>query len=182
MQIQGFQITETRVKNKSIGLRDILMFPLLIIGTPFIAIGVFFFSVLDKLKNNGKSDWAKLTETWNEIVFELTVIDQLNQTKFTVDPEIDLYSIESMPSIPLFKEFYVGDYLFTEQHGFFLGFNKESECMQLIILTKSNSYSVDLGEGNWTFENDHHHANDYCQLRNWGNKTSTTFTFKPVNN
>jgi hypothetical protein len=180
MQIQGFNISEKKVKNHRVKLSDILIFPLLLVGTPFLFIGFLFFSMIDKIKNGSSNDWKSINENWNGFEFELTSTNDLNQPKFIVDPDNDLYLIESRPSIPLLKDFYVGDYLFTDKHGFFLGFSNESECMQLIIVSDNTSYSVDLGEGNWAFEDDHHHENDYCQLRNWEEKTSTIFTLKPV--
>lgn len=180
MQIQGFNISEKKVKNHRVKLSDILIFPLLLVGTPFLFIGFLFFSMIDKIKNGSSNDWKTINENWNDFEFQLSIPDDENEPEFIVDLDHEFHLIESTPSIPLFKDFYVSDYLFTDLHGFFLGFTNESEHMHVIVISKNTSFSIELGEGNWAIEEDHHHENDYCQLRNWGEKTSTIYTLIPT--
>ncbi|MFY0674194.1 MAG: hypothetical protein JXQ87_12375 [Bacteroidia bacterium] len=179
LHIDGFRIDSKTIKKSKLGIRDILLFPLIIVGTPFLLVGFFFFSFIDRIKNGKDNDWTETIEKWKNYEFKLTVAEDNLAIKSKVDVKGELYSIESTPSISQFKNFYLTDYNFTNQHGFFLGFRNDSDFMHLIILTENWSRSVELGEGNWTLEDDHHHENEFCQLKNSKNKNSVVYTLKP---
>jgi hypothetical protein len=179
LKIEGFNVESKSVKNKGVSLEDIFVFPVLIIAAPFLIVGFAFFSIIDKIRNGSKNDFITVMEQWHAYEFELVSLQKTPFWGFKLGGKTELYYIKSVPEIPSFKDFKVAQYLYTKNHGYFLGFANGLEFMQLIIITDNTSYSVDLGEGNWAFEDDHHHENDYCQLRNWGEKTSTIFTLKP---
>ncbi len=180
LKIEGFEIENQTVKNKTFSLKGILIFPLVLIASPFLIVGFAFFSAIDWLAQVlGKT---KINEPFSFTVaiegMELTFIEAvLNEEQTSkIDPEIEVFQVTTSPIEYDLSDFYVFEYFSNKVQAFLLGF--ENDNLKLVILSKTQFKKIEL-VGGWAIENDEHNDSEFCQLRHYHKKHSTIYTLKP---